>query len=202
MDKSDIVIVIGREFGAGGRRIGQLVAKRLGFAYYDKELLKEASRRLGFAPDLFAACDEKRPSPLSALLQSAYGVAENYSLSPVSKEGIYRAQSDVIRSIAEKENCVIVGRTADYIMRHHPGLLSVFLCAPLEHRAKGIVSRGDAKSEEEAMAKAKKADSEREGYYNYYSGRKWGKASNYHLCLDTSKLSDEKIADIIVAAVR
>lgn len=201
-DDVKTVIVIGRLFGSGGRRIGKLVASRLGIAYFDKELLAQAAKSLGYAPEIFAAHDEKKPSPLKTLLQGIYGIADNFHDTSICGESLYKAQSNVIKEICQRESCVIVGRTADYVMRHHPGLVSVFLHSPIDRRAAQILARGEAPTLEAAAETARKNDRERESYYNYYTGRHWGRASNYHLSLDSSLLSDEEVADIIISFTR
>ncbi|MBD5299798.1 MAG: cytidylate kinase-like family protein [Bacteroides sp.] len=193
-----MIIVIGREFGSGGRQIGRMVAERLGIAYYDKELLSEAAGRLGFSPEVFAATDEKRPSPFRSLVQGLYGIADNFHTTSMSGERLYEQQSAVIRDLAERGPCVIVGRTADYIMRDNPCMVSVFLHAPIEWRAEKIVRRGDCMVLEKAKDVARGVDRDRENYYNYFTGQGWGRANNYHLTIDASKLPASKIADIIV----
>lgn len=201
--KDKFLVVIGRQYGSGGKSIGRLVAERLGVDYYDKELLKEASERYGFSPRIFEEADERRPSAVRSLLHLVLGAQDApISTETLSGEGIYAAQSKVIKSICAESSCVIVGRTADYVMRHHPTLLSVFIHAPIESRRRRIVERENNMSEEEAEAKALRNDSRRESYYNYFTGRKWGSASNYHLSLDSSCLTDEECADIIVDILR
>lgn len=192
------IIVIGRQFGSGGRSIGMLVAKKLGVPYYDKELLSHAAKKLGFSPEIFAAADEKKPSTLHTLLQSMYGIADNFHATSISGECLYEQQSKVIREICSQGPCVIVGRTADYILRDHPGLVSVFLHAPSRWRAEKIVRRGESMCCEDAEALALKHDHNREDYYNYFTGGKWGHAANYHLSLDSSLLSENVIADLII----
>lgn len=197
-----ILVVIGREFGSGGRAVGKLVANRLGISYYDKELLSEAAVRLGISNKIFADADEKKPSMFRSLLQGLYGVPDHFSTGAMSGEGVYQSQSHAIREICAKDSCVIVGRTADYVMRDHPGLISVFLHAPLEFRAKNILLRGDASSLTEAMEVARKSDRNRADYYNYFTGRdNWGKAANYHLSIDASLISEEKAADLIISFI-
>ncbi|MBD5358863.1 MAG: cytidylate kinase-like family protein [Bacteroides sp.] len=196
---SDMVIVIGRQFGSGGRRIGKIVADRLQCPYYDKELLAKTAERLGYAREVFDVHDERKPSPFRALLQGVYGIADNFHDTSMSAERLYKEQSEIIRQLCNQGSCVIVGRTADYVMRHHPGLVSVFLHAPVEIRAKNIVSRGESISEAQAIEKANRHDHNRERYYNYYTGKQnWGKASNYHLSLNSSALPDSELADIII----
>lgn len=198
-----IVVVIGREFGSGGRAVGRIIANRLGIPYYDKELLSEAAGRLGFSPAIFADADEKRPSMFRSLMQGLYGVPDHFNTDSMSGEGVYQSQSRTIREICSKDSCVIVGRTADYVMRDHPGLVSVFLHAPVGFRAKKILDRGDASTLQQATEMARKSDRNRAHYYNYFTGRdSWGKASNYHLSLDASRLSNEVAADIIISFIK
>ena len=200
---ANFVIVIGRQFGSGGRTVGKLIAKRLGISYYDTELLSQAAKSLGINPQVFKEMDEKRPSVLKSILQGAYGIADNFHTVPIAGERIYSAQCNVIRDLSKKGSCVIVGRNADFILRGHPGLLSVFLHSPVENRVKRIKKRGDAISEEEALEMAQKHDRRRESFYNYYTGdKKWGVADNYHLCLDTSLLDNETVADIIITVAK
>lgn len=192
------VIVVGRQYGSGGRSIGRMLARELGVGYYDKTLLKEAAESFGYSPDIFERGDEKRPSFLRSLLSLNYGATSDTTpASVMSDERLYQFQSDVIKNICERESCVIVGRTADYVMRHHPRLVSIFLHAPIEARVKRIMERGDVASEKEAREKAQKIDRNRESYYNYYTNRPWGVASNYHLSIDSSRVSEEAILAIV-----
>lgn len=207
MDKKDessesrTIIVIGREFGSGGRTIGRKLASRLGISYYDKELLSEAAESLGYSPEIFVHADERRPSPLRSLLQGVYGIADNFHTTSMSGERLYHAQSLVIQKICAMGSCVIVGRTADHVMRNHPGLVSVFLHAPIEKRVANIMARRDAMTADKAEELARKYDHDREGYYNYFTGRPWGKASNYHLTIDSSSVSEDDVVGIIAAYV-
>ncbi len=195
----NFVVVIGRQYGAGGRTLGKKLAEKLNVPYYDKELLSEAAKMMGFSPEIFQKKDEKRPSFIRSMLSFNYG-ALNTTNSPetLSDENIYRYQSEVIKSIAEKGPCIIVGRTADYILRNHPNLLSVFINAPIEHRANLIMERNDAASHHQAIEKAKKFDRNRESYYNYFTNQHWGHADNYHLTFDSSKFSIEQMSDFII----
>lgn len=199
--QDNFVIVIGREFGSGGRRIGKKVAARLGISYYDSELLSHAAESLGFSPDIFLRHDEKKPSTLRTIMQGMYGIADNFHPVSLGGEKIYGEQRRIIKEICHNKSCVIVGRTADYILRKHPRLFSVFLHSPLEKRAESILKRGEAVSTKAAAEMAKIRDKERENYYNYFTGRgKWGKASNYHLSIDTSDMEEDSVADLIIKA--
>lgn len=197
---NDMIIVIGRQFGSGGRRIGKLVAQKAGIKYYDSELLAKAAEMMGYSRHIFDIHDEKKPSFFRSLLQGTVGVADNFHDVSISGERLYKVQAEVIRRICREGPCVIVGRTADYVMRGHKGLTSVFLHAPIEIRANAILKRGESSDLEEAIEKAKKFDKNRESYYNYYTGSQlWGKAENYSLSLDSSLLDDETAAGIILA---
>ena len=199
----DFVIVIGRQFGSGGRTIGKLIAGKLGIAYYDTELLNKAASRLGVCTKIFKDQDEKKPSALHTFLQGAYGIADNFHSVPLTGERIYSAQSRVIKDVCSKGPCVIVGRNADFVMRNHPFLLSVFLHSPLQIRAKHIIDRGEAANEKEACELARQHDKRREAFYNFYTGdKRWGVADNYHVSLDTSGLEADGVADIIISLAK
>lgn len=197
------LIVIGREYGSGGRRIGRRLAEELGVAFYDKTLLKEAAARLGYSTEIFANKDERRPSFIRSILSFTYGAnTANIDGAPMSDEKIYEFQSRVIREICSRESCVIVGRTADYIMRNHPGLISLFIHAPESVRAEAIKARGEADNEQKALELARNIDRNRESFYNYYTNSNaWGKANNYHFSFDSSKLDESAIIEAVKSLV-
>ena len=202
MNNSDHkIIVIGRQYGGTGRKTGRALAERLDIPYYDKEIINKVAASYGFDPDILDRADEKKPSPFRSMLLGKYGVMDMYSTSPLSREALYEAQTNVIRQICQEGSCVIVGRTADYIMREHPGLVSVFIHAPREWRAQNLIQRGEARNLQEALVKIKKADNDREGYYNYFTGRNWGVADNYHLTVDASLLPHEEMIDLIASFI-
>ena len=197
MKRSDFVIVIGRQYGSGGRELGQMLARRLGIPYYDKALLSEAAGRLGFRADLFERADEKRPSFFSSLLSANYGSSTYIAPGAMHNATLYQMQSDVIRNLMDSP-CVIVGRTADYIGRERKNVVSIFLHADNAYR----VSRTHClhpglPDDSAAMEIMAKKDAERQTYYNYFTGRKWGDAANYHLSLCTSLFSTERAADLV-----
>lgn len=192
---SNFVIVIGRQYGSGGRRIGKMLAESLGVSYYDKSLLSAAAKRLGYSPEIFERKDERRPSILRSLISFTYGApTAEINGAPMSDEKIYEYQSHVIKEICSRESCVIVGRTADYVMREHPGLISIFVHADKDRRVDSIIKRGETTDAREAADIADRRDHARESYYNYYTnGNKWGRASNYHLTFDSGLLPDSAI---------
>ncbi|MBQ1185431.1 MAG: cytidylate kinase-like family protein [Muribaculaceae bacterium] len=202
MEKKLTTIIIGRQFGAGGRELGELLAKKLGIPYYDRSLLKVAAQRLGFDEEIFDNADERKPSILRSMLSINYGaMAADYSISSLNREKIYMAQSDVIRQLAQEGPAVFVGRTADYITRDMPHRLSIFLHADIESRAERVLRRCECSCICDAREFALKRDKMRQDYYNYFTGRNWGDAANYDLTFDTSRISIEKIADIIIQLI-
>lgn len=201
MERKDIIIVIGRQFGSGGRALGQVLARRFGIAYYDKEMIDAAAADYGFDASILAKADEKRPSLFRTIVECVYGNASPSCDLSLSSDKLYELQSRAIADLAQKGGAVFVGRTADYVLRHHPGLVSIFVHADVEVRAHRIVRRGDCATVEQARELARKRDKLREEYYNYFSGRKWGSAGNYHLCVDVSEISIEDAADIVTAYV-
>ena len=200
---TQFIIAIGRQFGCGGREIGKMIAQSLGADYYDKTLLSRAAEALGFDKRLFDGVDEKRPSWIRSMLHFNYCVENAMAeFSDIDNEGLYSIQSRVINQLADKGPCVIVGRTADYILRDRQGLISIFLHAPAEYRIRKIMERHDTDTESAARSLARKMDNARESYYSYYTNHKWGHAETYHICLDTSRFSPEEIVDICRAHIK
>lgn len=198
MKPQDCIIVIGRQYGSGGRLLGRQLADKLGIPYYDKELLRQAADTLGFRSDVFEKSDEKRSSKLFSLLEAACGSNNYFTSGAMHDDTIYKLQSDVIRSLLEKGPCVIVGRTADYIGRDLPNLVSIFLHADKKERVQRLLERHDVENEQQAISMINQKDSKRADYYNYYTGRKWGHADNYDLTLNTSRLTIDQLAESVI----
>lgn len=198
MESNYPVISIGRSFGAGGRAIGRCLSSILGIPVFDKEVLKESAEEFGFSKDIFLKADERRPSMFRRFITQSYGIQEAYLSDTLSPENIYQAQSLVIRSIAKRGPCIIIGRTADYILRDFPGLVKIFVHAPLAFRAQKIVERGDASIYVEALELARQKDRQRHDYYNYFTGRRWGDAANYDLTFDSSLITTRQGAEFII----
>lgn len=199
------VVTLGRQFGCGAREIGQLVAKKLGIAYYDKELLLEASKSSGVSPDIFEASDERTPKFFSSLWSfnmGYYSGALFVGDQPVKEDNVYQAQSEVMIELAKKGPCVIVGRSADYILRNETNVISIFLHSSMEDRIKRIIKRGDCKTKKEAKEMALKQNKLRASYYNFYTDKNWGESESYDLSIDSSKLGPEATAQLIVDYVK
>lgn len=194
------VINLGRQLGSGGREIGESLAKDLGIAFYDKELINLASQESGLCREFFEKADEKASR---YLMGGLFGTrfpfvtegAYPYN-SYLSNDSLFKIQSDVIRQLAEKQSCLFVGRCADYILRDHPRCANVFISASPQARIERLMKLHNISAEkaEELMVKA---DKKRSSYYNYYSYNTWGAAATYHLCIDSSVLGIEKTAEFI-----
>lgn len=199
------VITIGRSFGSGGREIGGKIASRLGIPFYDKRLLLNAAGRSGLSAECFERHDEKSPSLFTGLFSYNMGYSPYswYSgATPASSESIYTTICGQILELYDKGPCVIVGRTADHVLRDKPNMINIFIQAPAEECAKRIIARGDAKTAREAMALAEKTNKLRANFYNFYSEKRWGDARSYHLCIDSSTASTDEIADLIIRYIR
>lgn len=195
------VITIGRQYGSGGREIGRMLADALGIKYYDKELLTEAAKSSRVNQELFEAADERTPSFFSNLWSFNLGFNSGAYLlgnTPLSDDSIYAAQCNVMKELAERSSCVIVGRSADYVLRNHPRLISIFIHASIEAKVRRIMGRNDCKTENEAKALAAKKDKLRSSYYNFYTDKTWGDAASYDLSIDSSKLTSQQVCKIII----
>lgn len=199
--RAPFLIVIGRQYGSGGARIGRMLAESLGVPYYDKTLLSAAAESLGYTPEIFSRKDERKPSFLRSFLSFNYGASSAaIDDAPMSDEKIYEFQSRVIRDICSKGSCVIVGRTADYVMRHHPRMVSLFIHAPLPVRGEAVRRREGCSSAKEGEEIADRRDRDRQSYYNYYTNRDaWGRADNYHLSFDSSRIPEAAILEAVRA---
>ena len=195
------IYTIGREFGSGGREIGEKLAERLGIKLYDKELLQQAAKESGFCEEIFENHDEK---PTSSFLYSL--VMDTYSLNgyhsapfldmPLNHK-VFLAQFDTIKKIAERESCVIVGRCADYALSDNPDGSNIFIHADMDKRVKIISQRANI-TESKARDLIQKQDKQRASYYNYYTSKKWGDSQSYHLTLDSGKLGIDGCIDMIL----
>ena len=201
-----LIVTIGRSFGAGGREVGIALADRLKIAYYDKELLSEAARHAGLDAGLFERNDERAPSFFAGLLpiSMSYNVMSWYGGGggAIGGETVYRAQADFMLEIASRESCVIVGRTADYVLRNVPGAVRVFLHAPEDICIDRIMSRSDCHSRSEARQLLRRTNRLRASFYKFYTGRTWGHASSYDLTLDSSTMATDAIVDLIINYLR
>ncbi|MEG1687692.1 MAG: cytidylate kinase-like family protein [Angelakisella sp.] len=194
----NLVVTISRQYGSNGRHIGMELAKELGIGFYDKELIKLAAKENGINEKMFEEADEM---PSNSFLYSLsmgsrnFGGGFNY-LDCLSNDKLFLMQSKVIRGLAEKGPCVIVGRCADYILREHSNCVNVFLHASDVCRIAHVMQELDI-DEDAAKEMIRKVGKKRASYYNYYSDVEWGSASSYHLSLDVTNLSEAAAVRIL-----
>lgn len=195
------IITIARQFGSGGRAIGQKLADKLGIDFYDKELISLAAKESGINPEVFESVDEKAAnSLLYSLSMGLYSFSSGFSAMgdlPVNDK-LYILQHKIIRDLAAKGPCVIVGRCADYILKDNNRCISVFIHANMDYRKTRAVEVHNI-DKDRAEHIINRTDKSRANYYSFYSGQKWGLAENYNLCVDSSKLSEDQIVDLIIS---
>ena len=195
------IITISRQFGSGGRTVGRMVAEKLGIPFYDKELVDQISLESGFAPKFVEEHGEHAPG--KTMLSYAFapqgvpGVMNGMS----TADFLWHIQCNTIIQLAEAGPCVIVGRNADYILKDREDVLHAYIHADMEQRADRIV-RLYGESEKSPMTRLQEKDKRRTLNYQHYTGRTWGAAENYDICLNTGKISIEEAADIIVSLVK
>ena len=191
------IITISREFGSGGRFIGEEVAKKLGIAYYDKNIISQIAEESGLSPEYIQESAEL--SPKKGLF--AYAFAGRDITGKSIEDIVYEAQRKVILELAEKESCVMVGRNADFILQDRDDVLNVFIHGNMPEKTQRI-SRLYNVSEQEAVKMMADVDKRRMINYNFYTEQRWGKASNYTLCLNSSQLGYERCEEIIMECIK
>lgn len=193
------IITVSRQFGSGGRTIAKALAEKLGYAYYDSALVEEVAKETGFDPSYIADAGEYAPgkSMLSYAFSSA---APHASGKLIATDYLWSAQCKVILELAEKGNCVIVGRCADYILRDREDCLNVFIHAPTAYKAKRIVELYGV-TDKSPEKRLEEKDTRRKVNYKYFTGREWGLTENYHISLDSGVLGEEKCVEIIADVV-
>ena len=199
MDKK-IIINIGRQVCAGGLEIGRLLADEFHAKYYDRELLNLAAKESGFSEEFFRQSDERKGF-LRSFLHLPYSNNWGGGNNVFSQEGLFKFQSDAIIKAAQEDSCVFVGRCADYVLRDFPNVVNVFITANIETRAKLFMEEKQV-SQEEAIKRIQHVENRRASYYNYYTGKRWGQADSYDLCIDSSAMGTAETARLIAEFVR
>jgi len=197
------VITIARSYGSGGRKMGKLLAKELGFEYYDREILRIASDESGISEELFKQVDETKRMPLFRIAKEMYTgeVIPPDSDDFISNENLFRYQAKIIRELASTRNCVIVGRCANYILKGRENVINVFVTAPVVDCVRRVMQM-DGLDLEEAEKKIKKIDKRRADYFKYFTGRQWHDAALYDLCLNTGHMPEDKCLDVVKAYMK
>ncbi len=191
------VITIARGFGSGGKTIGKMLSEKLGVSYYDKELIKVASEESGISESLFGISDEKVKKSIFKHKNKSDEISSPNSGNFTSEDNLFNFQAKVIRELADKESCIIIGRAADYVLRGRKNVVRVFVFADRYFCINKVLELFPVKDSAEASALIEKTDRERESYYKYHTGNEWDNARNYDLCLNSSQLGFEKCVDII-----
>lgn len=201
--QNPLIITIGREYGSGGRQIGEAVAKALGIGYYDKKIISMAAEKSGLSHEFIANNEQRVRSGLMQNLAASAVYSGGYFSSqylPLS-ESIFISQAQVIRDIAARESAVIVGRCADYILADRENTINVFIHAPAEARVKRIMELYHM-DEAAAMKAIITSDKERGNHYFRYTDRKWGKAQNYDICINSALMGMEKTVEMLVSMAK
>ena len=191
------IITISREFGSGGRFIGEEVAKKLGIAYYDKNIIGQIAEKSGLSPEYIQ--ENAELSPKKGLF--AYAFSGRDITGKSVEDMVYEAQRNIILELAEKEPCVIIGRNADYILKDRDDVLNVIIHGDMPEKIKRITGLYNVK-EKEAVKMMADTDKRRRTNYNFYTDQNWGKASNYTLCLNSSQLGYDRCEMIIMECVK
>lgn len=199
-----IVITIARSYGSGGRTLGRLLAENLGIPCYDRELIRMASDESGINEALFGAADEKKKG--ISLFGKGVRPYKGQLLPPesedfVSDDNLFNLQAKIIKDLAEKESCIIIGRCADYVLKDREDVLRLYFYAPLADclaRAREI----SGEPEKELLKKIHKIDKYRADYYKYYTGNDWNDTRNYDFCLNTASMSYEKLIEVVKAYIQ
>ena len=193
-----MVITIGREFGSGGRELGRRLADYLQIAYYDKEIISEIAKRTALSEEYVHNVVENHPYPL-------FPITIGRSFNPIGNpmfqitQSVYAEQTQIIKEMAAKSDCVIVGRCADYILREQKPW-RVFVFADIDARIERCHRRapqGEVLTDKEMKQKINSIDKGRAKYYEFYTGQKWGDRLDYHLCINTTKTSIKEIAPVL-----
>ena len=197
-----IIINVGRQLGSGGHDIGRMLALDFQAKYYDRELLNLAAKESGFAEKFFEQNDEKKAF-LKGLfnMQTSHVSGGSMYKTNFSQESLFQFQSDAIIKAAKEGPCVFVGRCADYILRDFPNTVNIFITASMKYRIAQVMNKQHINAEE-ARKFIESKESKRAAYYNYYTGKKWGAAESYDLCIDSSILGFVETEKIIAEFIR
>ena len=197
------IITIARQYGSGGHEVGRRLAERLGVRCYDRDLISLAAEKSGMSEEALGHVDEKAASSLLYTLvmgSNMYHSNVDQFNVPINDK-LFCLQSEIIRDISEREDCVIVGRCADFVLTEHPRCAKIFIYADFDARVQTVCAR-ESISEAEARDRIIKSDKRRANYYNYYTGHKWGKLENYDLSVSTDKIGVDAAARLIADYVK
>ena len=195
-----IIITIARQYGSGGREIGEKVAAKLGIPIYDKELITEAASRGKLDETVTKMADESSANSLLytlAMGSNVLGTTMHFGYKMPLNDKLFLLQSEVIKDYAKNGSCVVIGRCADYVLRDEEKLFRIFVYSDLDHRQKRVAERHPELKSSQIIDVINKTDKRRSSYYNFYTGNKWGKYDNYDIALNSSTLGIDGAADLI-----
>ena len=187
------IITINRMYGSGGRLLGKALAEKLGIGFYDKELIQMASEKNQIPYKELEKVDEKKASQWRLPVKEQMQMQPQYHFHPMN-DVLFETQSQIIRELGQKEDCIIVGRCANYILGDK--CFSLFVYAPFEYRVQSIMERL-GREEKSARALVKKMDKTRKSYYEFFTDEKWKDLNNYQMCIDTSRFDQEFLLKIL-----
>ena len=200
-----ILITIARQFGSGGREIGERVAKILDIPLIDKELIKDAAASGELSEEIIQSSDESAANSLLytlAMGSNVLGTTIHFGYKMPINDKLFILQSEAIKNYAAKGSCVIIGRCADYVLRDEPSLFRIFIYGDLDHRHERVKERHPELKSSQIIDVINKTDKRRASYYNFYTGNKWGKYDNYDMAINSSTFGIEETAELIAASVK
>ena len=200
MENKHIIINVGRQLGSGGHDIARMLALDFNAKYYDKEILNLAAKESGFSEKIFEQNDEKKGFIRGLFSMASPHISSSYDAG-FSQENLFKFQSDAIRKAAQQGSCVFVGRCADYVLRDFENVVNVFITASMHDRVEQILNKQQV-TPQEAKRMIQQAEGNRASYYNYYTGKKWGHAESYDLCVNTSILGMVETEKMIAEFIR
>jgi cytidylate kinase len=200
-----LIITIARQYGSGGREIGEKVAAALGIPLYDKEIINDAASKGSLNEEVIKSADETAANSLLytlAMGSNVLGTTMHFGYKMPLNDRLFILQSEVIKEYAKKGSCVIIGRCSDYVLRDEEGLLRLFIYGDLDHRQERVKLRHPEIKPAQIVDVINKTDKRRSSYYNFYTGNKWGKYDNYDMAINSSTLGIEGTAQLIYACAK
>ena len=200
-----IIVTIARQYGSGGREIGERVARELGIPLYDKEIITDAAAKGELDTDIIKNADESAANSLLytlAMGSNVIGTTMHFGYKMPINDKLFILQSEIIKEYARKGSCVIIGRCSDYVLREEKNVLRLFIYGDIEHRKARIAERHPEIKSTQIIDSINKTDKRRASYYNFYTGNKWGKYDNYDMAINSSSLGIDGTVQIIVAAAK
>lgn len=200
-----IIITIARQYGSGGREIGEKVAKQLGIPIYDKELITDAATKGNLDENVTKLADESAANSLLytlAMGSNVLGTTMHFGYKMPLNDKLFILQSEVIKEKAKDHSCVIIGRCADYVLRDEENVLRIFVYGDLDHRQQRIAARHPELKSAQIIDVINKTDKRRSSYYNFYTGNKWGKYDNYDVAINSSSLGIDGAAELIISCAK